>query len=112
MAFPKGLLLYTAIALVLLVFEILAASESTTDDLAPTTHAITANEDGDGSSLPDFDGDGTVGFGDFVRRKNPRLFGIYLQLPRREEYQRTAVGRRDAARGRYQSRQAHLDMAG
>ena len=37
---------------------------SDTDDKRTTTHAITVEDNG--SSLPDFDGDGTIGFGDFV----------------------------------------------
>ncbi len=38
---------------------------SGTDDDRATTQAITVEDNG--SSLPDFDGDGTVGFGDFVK---------------------------------------------
>ena len=38
---------------------------SGTDDARATTQAITVKDNG--SSLPDFDGDGTVGFGDFVK---------------------------------------------
>ena len=38
---------------------------SGSDDARATTHAITVEDNG--SSLPDFDGDGTVGFGDFVK---------------------------------------------
>ena len=56
----KGIL--TIAALILLAFVCHAAMGSDANDNRTTTHAITVNA----ASLPDFDGDGTVGFSDFV----------------------------------------------
>ena len=56
----KGIL--TIAALALLAFVCHAAIGADSDDDRTTTHAITVNA----ASLPDFDGDGTVGFSDFV----------------------------------------------
>ena len=45
-----------------------AATVSNADDDRPTSHAITVEAKGDDTaSIPDFDGDGTVGFSDFVQ---------------------------------------------
>ena len=49
-------------ALVLLAFVCHASTGSNTNDDLTTTHAITVNA----TPSPDFDGDGTVGFSDFV----------------------------------------------
>ena len=56
----KGIL--TIAALILLAFVCHAATGSDENDNRTTTHAITVNA----TPLPDFDGDGTVGFSDFV----------------------------------------------
>ena len=60
MASRKGMACIAALAL--LAFVCHAAIGADSDDDRTTTHAITVNA----ASLPDFDGDGTVGFSDFV----------------------------------------------
>ena len=60
MASQKGMVCIAALALLALVCH--AAMGSDENDNRTTTHAITVNA----ASLPDFDGDGTVGFSDFV----------------------------------------------
>ena len=60
MASQKGMACIAALAL--LAFVCHAAMGSDENDNRTTTHAITVNA----ASLPDFDGDGTVGFSDFV----------------------------------------------
>ncbi len=56
------------IAALLSVFVLHVAVDSNADDNRTTRHAVTVNANGDDSaSIPDFDGDGTVGFGDFVK---------------------------------------------
>ena len=52
-------------AVLLLVFALYVAAGSNSDDSRTTTHAVTATAD-DTASIPDFDGDGSVGFGDFL----------------------------------------------
>ena len=63
--FSKKQMLFIA-AFALLGFVILAAAGSNADDARATTPASTTHSNGGDASLPDFDGDGTVGFGDFV----------------------------------------------
>ena len=54
-------------ALALLAFVCQAATGSDAEDNPATPHAITVNANGDNAEpLPDFDGDGTVGFSDFL----------------------------------------------
>ncbi len=65
MSANKGLTCIAALAL--LAFVCHAATGSNTDDSAATTQVITAGSNDDNAPLPDFDGDGTVGFGDFVK---------------------------------------------
>ena len=56
------------VALVPLAFVCHAAIGAKSDDGASTAHAIAGNTvANDTSTLPDFDGDGTVGFSDFVK---------------------------------------------
>ncbi len=64
--FPKKQMLSIA-TLALLAFICHAALGSNADDSAAKTQAITAVSNDDSAPLPDFDGDGTVGFGDFVK---------------------------------------------
>ena len=54
------------IAAALTGFAIFAAAGSTADVTSATAAAITQDSNGGDAPLPDFDGDGTVGFGDFV----------------------------------------------
>ncbi len=58
-------------ALALLAFVCHAATRSNAEDERTTTQAITMNSisanGDDTASIPDFDGDGTIGFGDFVK---------------------------------------------
>ena len=58
-------------ALALLAFVCHAATRSNAEDGRTTTQAITMNSisanGDDTASIPDFDGDGTIGFGDFVK---------------------------------------------
>ncbi len=64
---PKtGMLPTQTLALLVCVSQ--AATGSATDNAQATTQAITTNDNGDdAATLPDFDGDGTIGFGDFVK---------------------------------------------
>ena len=53
--------------LAMLAFVCHAATVSDANDGRVTTHAITIGANGDDTaSIPDFDGDGTIGFGDFL----------------------------------------------
>ena len=62
----NGILIVVALAL--LAFVCHAAIRAGSDDGASTAHAIAGNTvANDTSTLPDFDGDGTVGFSDFVK---------------------------------------------
>ena len=58
-------------ALAFLAFVCHAATRSSAEDERTTTQAITTNSvnanGDDTASIPDFDGDGTIGFGDFVK---------------------------------------------
>ena len=61
----KGILIVAALAFLAVVCH--AATSSNADDDLTTARAITVNTNGDDTaSIPDFDGNGTVGFGDFV----------------------------------------------
>ena len=54
-------------ALTLLVGVCYVATGNNTDNAVTTAPAVTTESDGDNTErLPDFDGDGTIGFGDFV----------------------------------------------
>ena len=59
------------VALALLAFVCHAATRSNAEDGRTTTQAITLNSinanGDDTASIPHFDGDGTIGFGDFVK---------------------------------------------
>ena len=61
----------TLAAVALLAFVCHAATRSNAEDGRTTTQAITMNSINAGAddtaSIPDFDGDGTIGFGDFVK---------------------------------------------
>ena len=53
--------------LAMLALMCYAATRSNADDDRTTSHAVTVDTNGDDTaSIPDFDGDGTIGFGDFV----------------------------------------------
>ncbi len=55
-------------ALALLAFVCHAATGSNANIDPTTTNAVAVDANGDDTaSIPDFDGDGTVGFGDFVK---------------------------------------------
>ena len=65
MTFRKGVVCFAA--LVLLADVCHAATSSAADDDHTRTLAVSVNANGDDTaSIPDFDGDGTIGFGDFV----------------------------------------------
>ena len=65
MAFQKGVLCLFALALLVCVSQ--AASGSAADNAQATSQATTVNTNGENAAaLSDFDGDGTVGFFDFV----------------------------------------------
>lgn len=65
MACKKGWLFIATLAIWGLVIS--GAAGSTADGDRVTTHAITVDANGDDTaSIPDFDRDGTIGFGDFV----------------------------------------------
>ena len=54
-------------AVILTVLALYVAADSNTDNNHTTLHAISVNASvDDTASIPDFDGDGTIGFGDFV----------------------------------------------
>ena len=53
-------------ALVLLAFVCPATTGSDSDDNGAATHAITIEDNANNAPLPDFDGDGTIGIGDFL----------------------------------------------
>ena len=74
MNFPKGLIYLAALALLALVCH--AAIGANPDHDGATTHALTVDANGDDiASISDFDGDGTIGFGDFVIFA--RVFGAH-----------------------------------
>ena len=64
MASVKSALCVFAVSLS--VFALQLAADFNEDDSRTTTETVTVNEDDDSALLPDFDGDGTVGFGDFL----------------------------------------------
>ena len=64
MTSSKGLLCIAA--LVLLAFVCPAATVSDSDNNGAAMQAITVEDNTDNASLPDFDGDGTIGIGDFL----------------------------------------------
>ena len=64
MTSSKGLIFIAA--LVLLAFVYPAATVSDSDNNGAATHAITVEDNTDSAPLPDFDGDGTIGIGDFL----------------------------------------------
>ena len=65
MSSGNGILIVVALALLAVVCH--AAIGAGSDDGASTAHAIAGNTvTNDTSSIPDFDGDGTIGFGDFL----------------------------------------------
>ena len=64
MTSSKGLICIAV--LVLLAFVYPAATVSDSDNNGAATHAITVEDNTDNAPLPDFDGDGTIGIGDFL----------------------------------------------
>ena len=65
---PTGMFIGLHVSvLTLMGLAIFAAAGSTADVTSATAAAITTDSNGDNAPLPDFDGDGTVGFGDFVK---------------------------------------------
>ena len=62
----KGLTRHAAAALMAIMCH--AAIGASSYDVRTTSHAISVDASGDDTaSMPDFDGDGTIGFGDFVK---------------------------------------------
>ena len=67
MSLTRGLLLSIA-ALTLLAIMCHATVDASSNDGGATSHAISADASGNNTaSIPDFDGDGTIGFGDFLK---------------------------------------------
>ncbi len=65
MTSSKGIMCIAALALIAFVCHAAVGADS--DDDRTATNAVTVGANGDDSaSIPDFDGDGTIGFGDFV----------------------------------------------
>ena len=65
MAFRKTMICIAAVVLTALVFH--AAIGAGSDEGGATSHAVSVNASGDeAASIPDFDGDGTIGFGDLL----------------------------------------------
>ena len=65
---PTGMFIGLHVSvLTLMGLAIFAAAGFTPDDARSAAPAITTDSNGDNAPLPDFDGDGTVGFGDFVK---------------------------------------------
>ena len=65
MTSSKGIICLAALALLAFVYH--AAMGSDASDVDATALAISVDANGDDTaSIPDFDGDGTIGFGDFV----------------------------------------------
>ena len=61
----KGRMCIATLSMLALVCYAAVGADS--DDGRTAPHAITGNDNGDDTaSIPDFDGDGTIGFGDFV----------------------------------------------
>ena len=66
MTFRKGVVCFAALVLLAVVCH--AATSSAADDDHTRTLAVSVNANGDDTaSIPDFDGDGTIGFSDFVQ---------------------------------------------
>ncbi len=64
-ASSKGIMWVAALSLLTFVFH--AAVDSTTEENGSGAQAVTvSSDDDDTASIPDFDGDGTIGFGDFL----------------------------------------------
>ena len=60
-------IMFGATLAMLLTLVCYAATRSDADGDRTATHAVTVGANGDDTaSIPDFDGDGTIGFGDFV----------------------------------------------
>ena len=66
MASWKGTMCFAALALLAFVCHAAIGAGPNDDSATSTTVSIDASED-DTASIPDFDGDGTIGFGDFVK---------------------------------------------
>ena len=65
MTSQKGGMFIAAVAI--LAFVCHAAIGADSDDVRNVTHAVAVDANADTpASIPDFDGDGTIGFGDFV----------------------------------------------
>ena len=65
MTSSKGIMCIAALALIAFVCHAAVGADS--DDDRTATNAVTVGADGDDTaSIPDFDGDGTIGFGDFL----------------------------------------------
>ena len=66
MTSSKGLIYLAALALLAFVCHAATGSNANLDPTTTNAVAVDANGD-DTASIPDFDGDGTIGFGDFVK---------------------------------------------
>ena len=65
MTSSKGIMCIAALALIAFVCHAAVGADS--DDDRTATNAVTVGANGDNNaSIPDFDGDGTIGFGDFL----------------------------------------------
>ena len=65
MTSSKGLIYIAALALLAFVCNAAMGSDASDGDATALATSVNANG-GDTASIPDFDGDGTIGFGDFV----------------------------------------------
>ena len=65
MTSSKGLIYLAALALLAFVCHAAVGSDASDGDVSALAISVDANGD-DTASIPDFDGDGTIGFGDFV----------------------------------------------
>ena len=65
MTSPKGIICIAAVVLLAIVCHAAVGSDASDGDVSALATSVDANGD-DSASIPDFDGDGTIGFGDFV----------------------------------------------
>ncbi len=65
MTSSKGIICLAALALLAIVCHAAMGSDASDGDVSALAISVNANG-GDTASIPDFDGDGTIGFGDFV----------------------------------------------
>ncbi len=61
----NGIMFSATLAMLVCVFHAAMGSDASDGDVSALAISVKANGD-DSASIPDFDGDGTIGFGDFV----------------------------------------------